>query len=97
MATEFKNHIALREAQKLQPYLMPLLRKAIQNIDKIQGDFLYIAQQTAREFNGTYNHADVTRVAFALEAWYDTNFDQIKKQSAAAPTSVTARLAQVKR
>lgn len=96
MATEFKNPIAQREAQKLQPFLMPLLRKAIQNLNKIEGDFYTVAQQTAREFSGTYTHTDITRIAFALEVWYDHNFDEIKKPGYSA-ASLSDRLAKARK
>lgn len=96
MATEFKNHVAQREAQKLQPFLMPLLKKAIQNLNKMDGDFYTIAQKTAREFSGTYTHTDITRIAFALEVWYDNNFDEIKRPGFSV-ASLSERLAKAKK
>jgi hypothetical protein len=74
MPSEMKNDFARREAAKLPAFLQPLLLKSIENFNNVQGDFYEVVRQTSRSFSGQYNHADLTKVAFALEVWYDEQF-----------------------
>lgn len=74
MPSEFKNEIARREANKLPAYLQPVLLKAIEDFNKYQGDFYEVVRQVSKSFSGHYSHADLTKLAFALEVWYDEQF-----------------------